>query len=150
MESAWPVRQNRLRKKWDSGSRTQGYKVRNTHCMVGVANDVPIAPTQLAHRTCAKCLRGLSHARRQHKINKLVLHQHRILYERQNATAQLEMHMYGFRIILKNTFAPGDLDTVINQLVFQSQGDLGQFVDNRDLFIRVDHLLHLLLMMQAF
>ena len=38
------------------------------------------------------------------------------------------------RVILKNTFAPGDLDTVINQLVFQSQGNLGQFVDNRDLF----------------
>ena len=30
----------------------------------------------------------------------------------------------------------GDLDAVINQLVFRSQGDLGQFVDNRDLFIR--------------
>ena len=45
--------------------------------------------------------------------------------------------MYGFRVILKNTFAPGDLDTVINQLVFRSQGNLEQFVDDQDLFIRV-------------
>ena len=45
--------------------------------------------------------------------------------------------MYGFRVVLKDTFAPGDLDTVINQLVFRSQGDLEQFVDNRDLFVRV-------------
>ena len=45
--------------------------------------------------------------------------------------------MYGFRVILRNTFAPGDLDTVINQLVFQGQEDLEQFVDDRDLFIRV-------------
>ena len=43
----------------------------------------------------------------------------------------------GKKKILRNTFAPGDLDTVINQLVFRSQGDLEQFVDNRDLFIRV-------------
>ena len=68
---------------------------------------------------------------------KLVQHQHRILYERQNAAAQLGMHMYGFRVILKDTFAPGDLDTVINQLVFRSQGDLEQFVKDRDLFVRV-------------
>ena len=68
---------------------------------------------------------------------KLVAHQHRILYERQNAAAQLGMHMYGFRVILKNTFAPEDLDTVVNQLVFRCQGDLHQFVDDRDLFIRV-------------
>ena len=68
---------------------------------------------------------------------KLVAHQHRILYEQQNAAAQLGMHMYGFRVILQNTFAPEDLDTVINQLVFRCQGDLQQFVDDRDLFIRV-------------
>ena len=68
---------------------------------------------------------------------KLVSHQHRILYERQNAAAQLGMHMHGFRVILKNTFAPGDLDTVINQLVFRCHGNLQQFVDDRDLFIRV-------------
>ena len=45
--------------------------------------------------------------------------------------------MYGFRVILRNTFAPGNLDTVINQLVFRSQGNLEQFVDNCDLFVRV-------------
>ena len=45
--------------------------------------------------------------------------------------------MYGFQIILRNTFAPGDLDTVINQLVFRGQEELKQFVDDRDLFIRV-------------
>ena len=45
--------------------------------------------------------------------------------------------MYGFRVIVKNTFATEDLDTVINQLVFRSQGQLQQFVDNKDLFIRV-------------
>ena len=68
---------------------------------------------------------------------KLVAHQHRLLFERQNAAAQLGMRMYGFRVILKNTFAAEDLDTVTNQLVFRSQGDLQQFVDDRDLFIRV-------------
>ena len=47
------------------------------------------------------------------------------------------MHMYGFRVVLKDTFAPGDLDTVINQLVFRGHGDLEQFVDDRDLFVRV-------------
>ena len=47
------------------------------------------------------------------------------------------MHMYGFRVVLEDTFAPGDLDTVINQLVFRGQGDLEQFVDDRDLFVRV-------------
>ena len=47
------------------------------------------------------------------------------------------MHMYGFRVVLKDTFAPGNLDTVINQLVFCGHGDLEQFVDDRDLFIRV-------------
>ena len=45
--------------------------------------------------------------------------------------------MYGFRVILKNTFATEDLNTVINQLVFRSQGDLEQFVEDRNLFIRV-------------
>ena len=68
---------------------------------------------------------------------KLVQHQHIVLYERQNAAASLGMHMYGFRVVLKDTFAPGDLDTVINQLVFRGHGDLEQFVDDRDLFVRV-------------
>ena len=45
--------------------------------------------------------------------------------------------MYGFRVVLKDTFAPGDLDTVINQLVFRGHRDLEQFVDDRDLFVRV-------------
>ena len=45
------------------------------------------------------------------------------------------MHMYGFRVILKNTFSTEDLDTVINQLVFCCQGDLQQFVDHPNLFI---------------
>ena len=46
--------------------------------------------------------------------------------------------MYGFRVILKDTFvAPVDLDTIINQLVFRSQRDLEQFVEDRDLFVRV-------------
>ena len=57
--------------------------------------------------------------------------------KRQNAAASLGMHMYGFRVVLKDTFAPGDLDTVINQLVFRGQGDLEQFVDDRDLFVKV-------------
>ena len=68
---------------------------------------------------------------------KLVQHQHIVLYERQNAAASLGMHMYGFRVVLKDTFAPGDLDTVIDQLVFRGHGDLEQFVDDRDLFVRV-------------
>ena len=76
------------------------------------------------HVTCL--LRGDS--------TKLVQQQHRVLYERQNAAASLGMHMYGFRVVLKDTFVPGDLDTVINQLVFRGQADLEQFVDDRDLF----------------
>ena len=50
-------------------------------------------------------------------------HQNRLL---------LGMHMYSFGVIVRNTFATEDLDTVINQLVFRSQGQLQQFVDNRD------------------
>ena len=87
----------------------------------------PIGLVQSAYVTCL--LRGDS--------TKLVQHQHRILYERQNAAAALGMHMYGFRVILKDTFAPGDLDAVINQLVFRSHGYLEQFVEDRDLFVRV-------------
>ena len=37
----------------------------------------------------------------------------------------------------KDTFAPGDLDTVINQLVFRSHGYLEHFVEDTDLFVRV-------------
>ena len=68
---------------------------------------------------------------------KLVAHQHRLLEERQSAAAQLGMHMYGFRVILKNTFATEDLDTIINQLVSRSQGNLQQFIADRDLFVRM-------------
>ena len=96
---------------WVQTARSR--KIRSTNLMVRVTRDVLIAPIQSTHRTCAKCICGLSHA-----------DQHRILYERQNAAAQLEMHMYGFRVILRNTFAPRDLD-------------LEQFVDDRNLFIRV-------------
>ena len=39
--------------------------------------------------------------------------------------------------VILNTFAAEDQDTVINQLVFRSQGDLQQFVDDRNLFIRM-------------
>ena len=67
----------------------------------------------------------------------LVAHQHRLLEERQNSAAQLGMHMYGFPVTLQNIFATEDLDTIINQLVFRTQRQLQQFVDNRDLFIRV-------------
>ena len=67
----------------------------------------------------------------------LVARQHGLLEARQSAAAQLGMHMYGFRVILKNTFAADGLDTVIDQLVYRSQGQLQQFIDNRDLFIRV-------------
>ena len=59
------------------------------------------------------------------------------VYERQNAAASLGMPLYGFRVVLKDTFAPGDLDTVINQLVYRGHRDLEQFVDDRDLFVRV-------------
>ena len=38
------------------------------------------------------------------------------------------MRMYGFHVILKNSFATEDFDTVIDQLVFRSQGDLEQLV----------------------
>ena len=121
MESTWPVGQNRLREKWEEGSRTQG---------------VTRSGIRITRSEWQTMFRSLTHSRPiglvQSAYNtKLVSHQHRILYERQNAAAQLGMHMYGFRVILKNTFAPGDLDTVINQLVFRSQGDLGQFVVSR-------------------
>ena len=135
MESYWPVHQNRLREKWDEGARTQGvWRSGRTIAWSewqamfrSLPNSRPIGLVQSAYVTCL--MRG--------DDTKLVPHQHRILYERQNAAAQLGMHMYSFRVILKNTFAPGDLDTVINQLVFRSQGDLEQFVEDRDLFVRV-------------
>ena len=135
MESTWPVRQNRLRQTWETGSRKQevtrsGIRISRSEWQEmfrSLPHSRPIGLVQSAYVVCL--MRG--------ENTRLVSHQHRILYERQNAAAQLGMHMYGFRVILRNTFAPGDLDTVINQLVFRSQGDLEQFVDNRDLFIRV-------------
>ena len=135
MESKWPVHQDRLSQKWNNGTRTQGVarSGRNIawhewqEMFRSLTHSQHIGLVQSAYVACL--MRG--------DDTKLVPHQHRILYERQNAAAQLGMHMYGFRVILKNTFAPGDLDTVINQLVFRSQGNLEQFVDDRDLFIRV-------------
>ena len=135
METYWPVHQNRLREKWETEARTQGVW-RSGRIIIwsewqamfrSLPHSRPIGLVQSAYVTCL--LRGDN--------TKLVQHQHRILYERQNAAAQLGMHMYGFRVILKDTFAPGNLDTVINQLVFRSQGDLKQFVEDRDLFVRV-------------
>ena len=42
--------------------------------------------------------------------------QHKLLEMRQSAATQLGMHMYGFRVTLKDTFAAEDLDQAINQL----------------------------------
>ena len=129
MESTWPVRQHRLRQKWENGTRQQ--EVARSEVPIlwlewqemfrSLPHSRPIGLVQSAY--VAYLLRG--------DDTRLVPHQHRILYEQQNAAAQLGMHMYGFRVILRNTFAP-----VINQLVFQGQGDLEQFVDDCDLFIR--------------
>ena len=135
MESTWPVRQNRLQQKWETGSRTQevtrsGIRISRSEWQTMFRSLPHSRPIRLVQSAYVACLMRGDNTR-------LVSHQHRILYQRQNAAAQLGMHMYGFRVILRNTFAPGNLDTVINQLVFRSQGDLEQFVDNRDLFIRV-------------
>ena len=135
MENKWPVNQNQLRKKWNDGTRSQGVARSRTYIEWSeweelhrsLPHSQPIGLVQSAYIACL--MRG--------DDAKLVAHQHRLLFERQSAAAQLGMHMYGFRVILKNTFATEDLDTVINQLVFRSQGDLQQFVDDRDLFIRV-------------
>ena len=134
MENKWPVHQNQLRRKWNDAARSQGVVRSKTYIQWSewetlyrsLPHSQPIGLVQSAY--IASLMRG--------DDTKLVAHQHRLLEERQNAAAQLGMHMYGFRVILKNTFATEDLDTVINQLVFRSQGDLQQFVDNRDLFIR--------------
>ena len=132
MENKWPVHQNRLRKKWNDGTRTQGVARSEIYIawlewqemFRSLPHSQPVGLVQSAYVACL--MRGNN--------TRLVSHQHRILYERQNAAAQLGMHMYGFRVIL---FAPGDLDTVINQLVFRSHGNLRQFVDDRNLFIWV-------------
>ena len=135
METYWPAHYGRFRENWDAGAHTQGvgrsrrlitwpewYDMYRT-----LPHSQPIGLVQSAYVT--SLLRG--------DCTKLVQHQHIVLYERQNAAASLGMHMYGFRVVLKDTFAPGDLDTVINQLVFRGHGDLEQFVDDRDLFVRV-------------
>ena len=135
METYWPAHYGRFRENWDAGAHTQGvgrsrrlitwpewYDVYRT-----LPHSQPIGLVQSAYVT--SLLRG--------DCTNLVQHQHIVLYERQNAAASLGMHMYGFRVVLKDTFAPGDLDTVINQLVFRGHGDLEQFVDDRDLFVRV-------------
>ena len=135
METYWPAHYGRFRENWNAGAHTQGvgrsrrqitwpewYDMYRT-----LPHSQPIGLVQSAYVT--SLLRGDS--------TKLVQHQHIVLYERQNAAASLGMHLYGFRVVLKDTFAPGDLDTVINQLVFRGHGDLEQFVDDRDLFVRV-------------
>ena len=122
METYWPAHYGRFRESWTAGAQAQGtwrsrrkitwpewYEMYRT-----LPHSQPIGLVQSACVTCL--LRGDS--------TKLVQHQHRVLHERQNAAASLGMHMYGFRVVLKDTFAPGDLDTVINQLVFRGQGDL--------------------------
>ena len=135
MENKWPMHQNQLRRKWNDGTRSQGV-ARSRHYISwsewdelhrSLPHSPPIGIVQSPYIACL--MRG--------DDTKLVPRQHRLLFERQSAAAQLGMHMYGFRVILKNTFATEDLDTVINQLVFRSQGDLEQFVEDRDLFIRV-------------
>ena len=110
MENKWPLQ---LRTRWNDGASSQG---------VGRSKSY-------VHRTEWEALfRALPHSQPMQSAyiaslmrgddTTLVAHQHRLLEER-------------------NTFATEDLDTAINQLVFRSQGHLQQFVDDRDLFIRV-------------
>ena len=135
MENKWPMHLNQLRNRWNDGASSQGVGRSKNYVQWtewealhrALPHSQPIGLVQSAY--IASLMRG--------DDTMLVAHQHRLLEERQNAAAQLGMHMYGFRVILKNTFATEDLDTVINQLVFRSQGNLQQFVDDRDLFIRV-------------
>ena len=135
METYWPAHYGRFRENGNAGAQTQGVGRSRRQitwpewCEMyrTLPHSQPIGLVQSAYVT--SLLRGDS--------TKLVQHQHIVLYERQNAAASLGMHMYGFRVVLKDTFAPGDLDTVINQLVFRGHGDLEQFVDDRDLFVRV-------------
>ena len=135
MENTWPLHQHHLWRRWNQGASGQGVGRSKSYIYrqdwEALFRDLPQSqPIGLTRSDYVACLMRGDNA-------KLVAHQHRLLEERQNAAAQLGMHMYGFRIILKNTFATDDLDTIINQLVFGSQGHLQQFVDDRDLFIRV-------------
>ena len=135
MENKWPLHQHHLWTRWNQDARDQGvgrsksyiYRHDREALFRDLTQSQPIGLTRSDYVACP--MRG--------DDAKLVARQHRLLEERQHAAAQLGMHMYGFRVILKNTFATDDLDTVINQLVFRSQGQLQQFVDDRDLFIRV-------------
>ena len=87
MESTWPVRQNRLREKWEKGSRTQevtrsGIRITRFEWQTmfrSLTHSRPIGLVQSAYVACL--MRGDN--------TKLVSHLHRILYERQNAAAQL-------------------------------------------------------------
>ena len=109
METYWPAHSNRLKEKWEAGNRTQGVwrseRIITWSEWNEMFQSLPHSrPIRLVQSAYVKCLlRGDS--------TKLVQQQHRILYERQNEAAQLAMHMYGFRVILKDTFAPGDLDS---------------------------------------
>ena len=121
----------RFRENWKTDARTQGaWRSGRTitwpdwHEMFrALPHSQPIGLVQSAYVTCL--LRGDS--------TKLVQHQHRILYERQNAAASLGMHMYGFRVILKDTFAPGDLDTVRNLTPLDASTYASQRLRNKQL-----------------
>ena len=122
MESTWPVRKHRLQQKWENGTRQQEVARSGVPILWSVARDVSIAPTQSTHWTCAKCICGLSSAGRRHPIGAPPTSNTVRTTECRSA---LEMHMYGFQVILRNTFAPRDLDTVIN--LFFLRLPIGQY-----------------------
>ena len=101
MENKWPVHQNRLRDKWNDGTRLQGVARSRSYIAWSewqelhrsLPHSQPIGLVQSAYVACL--MRG--------DDTKLVAHQHRLLYERQSAAAQLGMHMYGFRVILRTS-----------------------------------------------
>ena len=92
MESTWPVRQHRLRQKWENRTREQ--EVARSGVPISwsewqemfrtLPHSRPIGLVQSAYVACLR--RG--------DDTRLVPHQHRVLYERQNAAAQLEMHIW--------------------------------------------------------
>ena len=135
MENKWPRYQRNFRDMWNEGSSGQGVG-RSHHYIAGQNwNDMRVDlqhsnPVRLHQSDYVAILTRREDTRQ-------AARQHRLLEETQNSAARLGVHTYGFRVILKDIIAAEDLDRALTLLTERSQGQLEQFVENRDLFLRV-------------
>ena len=135
MENKWPRYQHNLRQLWNDGSSGQGVGRAQqfitgqdwNNMFVDLQHTNPIRLHQSDY--VAILMRGedTRHSARQH----------RVLEARQNSASRLGVHMYGFRVILTDIIAAEDIDRALTLLIERSQGQLEQFIENRELFLRV-------------